>query len=372
MRILVLADRLSERGGADQHLLAVLRALVADGHRVELVVGAIDAAVSAPCACSLLPALAARTATALPADALPWEAADVIHLHNIVNASLLEAAAAWPSVATVQDHRFFCPGRGKWTAAGEPCSQPFDASTCAPCFEDVSYFKRLLDTTQRRRDALARLPGVIVLSAYMRNELLAAGLRGESVVVVPPFVDEPALRAPSTCVTEPCVLFVGRLVHAKGVDDALAAWRSAGLELPLVFVGTGSQRAALEQAGQRVEGWLGRAELGAWYRAACVLVLPSRWQEPFGIVGLEALTLGLPVAAWQSGGVAEWHPGGAGLARWGDVEGLALALRSLVGGRAVAPTGFEEAAVMKRLYAVYQRVAAREAAGQAVLAQERA
>ena len=36
--------------------------------------------------------------------------------------------------------------------------------------------------------------------------------------------------------------------------------------------------------------------------------MPSRWQEPFGIVGLEALTLGTAVAAWDSGGVREWHP----------------------------------------------------------------
>lgn len=204
---------------------------------------------------------------------------------------------------------------------------------------------------------MARLSAVIVLSDYMRAELLAVGLPAASVHVVPPFVDAGALSAPSRRVVEPCVLFVGRLVQAKGVDDAVAAWRASRLALPLVFVGTGSQRAALERAGQRVEGWLSRADLGAWYRAARVLVLPSRWQEPFGIVGLEALSLGVPVAAWDSGGVAEWHPGGLGLVPWGEVQQLGRALAGLVDTRAAMPAGFDRVGLMERLYSVYQRLA---------------
>ena len=79
--------------------------------------------------------------------------------------------------------------------------------------------------------------------------------------------------------------------------------------------------------------------------------MPSRWQEPFGIAGLEALSLGVPVVAWESGGVREWHPGP--LAAWGDVAGLASALANAIGKRATLPDGFEEEMLMQRLEDVY-------------------
>jgi len=75
---------------------------------------------------------------------------------------------------------------------------------------------------------------------------------------------------------------------------------------------------------------------------------------PFGIVGLEALTLGTPVAAWGSGGVQEWHPGGGLLASWGDIEGLARALR-LAPGHPVDPPGVRGRHLLTgRLEAVYE------------------
>jgi glycosyltransferase involved in cell wall biosynthesis len=128
------------------------------------------------------------------------------------------------------------------------------------------------------------------------------------------------------------------------------------------MAGTGPLREWAQSAGAEVLGWVDRARMGSLYRRAAALVLPSRWQEPFGIAGLEALTLGTPVAAWRSGGVADWHPGGASLVEWGDVDGLAAALRVCAGHAAAAPRGFDRAAAMQGLDAVYGRALARRAA----------
>jgi glycosyltransferase involved in cell wall biosynthesis len=152
------------------------------------------------------------------------------------------------------------------------------------------------------------------------------------------------------------VLFVGRLTEAKGVRDAVDAWRLSEVGLPLVFAGTGLLRSFLEDRGFEVLGWLPRRGLSAAYRRARALLMPSRWQEPFGIAGLEALNFGIPVVAWNSGGIAEWHPG-EGLVPWGDVPALARSLREAVGFRAQAPTGFDRAVLMDRLQAVYGAVA---------------
>ncbi len=145
--------------------------------------------------------------------------------------------------------------------------------------------------------------------------------------------------------------------------DAVEAWRRSGVDLPLVIAGSGPLRgelaAAAERDGSRLEvlGWVDRDRLSGVYRRARALVLPSRWQEPFGIVGLEALRFGVPVAAWESGGVGEWHPG-PGLVRWGDVEALAGALAEAVGRRVEYPPRFEREEAVGRLMALYGRVAA--------------
>ena len=161
------------------------------------------------------------------------------------------------------------------------------------------------------------------------------GVPAASVHVVPPFVHDLDLQARAD--GPPCVLFVGRLAEAKGVREAVKAWRRSGVELPLVLAGTGPLRAELEAEAARAKGpplevlgWVEREPLSALYARAAAVILPSRWQEPFGIVGLEALRFGVPVVAWESGGVGEWHPG-PGLVRWGDVSALARALAKHVG-----------------------------------------
>jgi glycosyltransferase involved in cell wall biosynthesis len=163
------------------------------------------------------------------------------------------------------------------------------------------------------------------------------------------------------------VLFVGRLVEAKGARHAVEAWRRSGVDLPLVIAGTGPLRGELAARAERtpgleVLGWVERDRLSALYRRARALLLPSRWQEPFGITGIEALRFGVPVVAWDSGGVGEWHPG-PGLVRWGDVEGLARALAEAVSRRVNSPPLFERDEAIGRLLAIYARVAGRRDPG---------
>jgi len=360
-----MADRLTDRGGAYTWMLGVLEAL-ADDHEVRLVVGEDDRVVTPPCTLDVRPGLAAREAAPAEIDDLVERfAPDVVHVHNLVNPAALEWAASRPNaLLTVQDHRFFCPTRGKWTLGGEVCRRPMSREVCAACFEDQAYFRGIHALTERRLLAARRLP-LTVLSRYMREELVAAGVPPRRVHVVPPWVHrlDPG-AAPSG---PPCVLFVGRLVEAKGVRQAVAAWRRSGVDLPLVLAGTGPLRAELTARAERgggpeieVLGWIERDRLSGLYRRARALLLPSRWQEPFGIVGLEALSFGVPVVAWESGGVSEWHPG-PGLVPWGDLEALARALADAVHRRVAVSPPFGRDEAIGRLLAVYGRVAAANA-----------
>jgi glycosyltransferase involved in cell wall biosynthesis len=145
---------------------------------------------------------------------------------------------------------------------------------------------------------------------------------------------------------------VGRLVEAKGPLDAVAAWRHSGVALPLVVAGTGPLRDQVEAAGAEVLGWVPHERLPRLLRRARALLMPSRWQEPFGIAGLEAVAFGVPVVAWDSGGMREWHRGP--LVPWGDVAGLARTLRAAVETRVSMPVGFEREALTDRLERVYE------------------
>lgn len=362
MRILHLVDRLTDRGGAYAWTLGVVDGLAATQQQ-SIVAGEADGRIRPPCPVDVLPGLASRLPRTVDLEAVARDV-QVVHLHNITNPSVLEwAAGRGRALLTVQDHRFFCPSRGKWTASGEVCRRALSRDLCDECFTDADYSAEVQSLTERRLAAARRLK-ITVLSRYMREELAAAGVAAQRVHVVPPFVHDLPGAEPGPGQAPPCVLFVGRLVEAKGVREAVAAWRSSGVALPLILAGTGPLRSELERLAEQtadparleVAGWVGRRELAQLYRRARAVLFPPRWQEPFGIVGIEAQAFGVPVVAWESGGIAEWHRG-PGLVPWGDVPALARALSLAVARRIVRPPRYERDEALGRLLVLYARLA---------------
>ncbi|MBK9384480.1 MAG: glycosyltransferase [Planctomycetes bacterium] len=108
------------------------------------------------------------------------------------------------------------------------------------------------------------------------------------------------------------LLFVGRLVRAKGVHELLEALAALPSEVSLCYVGKGEERGALEARAKELRleervhfaGEVAHAALVPWYRAADRFVLPS-YSEGHPNVVCEALACGLPVVASAVGGVPE-------------------------------------------------------------------
>ncbi len=130
------------------------------------------------------------------------------------------------------------------------------------------------------------------------------------------------------------VLFVGRLIPRKGVDDLVDAFPAIVRRLPearLVVVGEGPLKAALEARARRtgVEGFVdflgsvANEALPPIYRAASVLVLPSR-REGMPNVLLEAMASGLPVITTPA--AAEVLDGNGLVVEPGDASGIADAV----------------------------------------------
>ncbi len=110
-------------------------------------------------------------------------------------------------------------------------------------------------------------------------------------------------------------LYVGRLAEEKnirGLLNAYFAFRKAGGQWPLVLVGDGPERPALEELARqspffndiRFEGLRSTAELPQYYAFAGSFVLPST-REPWGLVANEAMAAGLPLIVSRCCGCAE-------------------------------------------------------------------
>ncbi|HEV2238941.1 MAG TPA: glycosyltransferase family 1 protein [Ktedonobacterales bacterium] len=143
-------------------------------------------------------------------------------------------------------------------------------------------------------------------------------------------------RITGAAVDTPIVLYVGRLSPEKNLAALVAAFRAlADTEAHLVLVGDGPARGQLEQAlgGPRVTftGYLSGEALATAYASADVFAFPSL-TETFGQVAQEAMASGLPVVAFDAGGVHDLvaHERTGLLAPAGDAAAFAAALAALV------------------------------------------
>ena len=135
MRLMHLHERLSARGGAERHLLSLLKHQQGS-YQTLLAVGFEDDSLAQDERQAVGPWLRVKglarrglrgrgeqAARRRLSQAMEDFAPDLIHVHNLMDPALLQlAASAAPTVMTVQDHRLFCPGRGKLTPGGPPCA----------------------------------------------------------------------------------------------------------------------------------------------------------------------------------------------------------------------------------------------------------
>jgi glycosyltransferase involved in cell wall biosynthesis len=142
----------------------------------------------------------------------------------------------------------------------------------------------------------------MVQNGYSRN----------AVRVLPYFTEIPNISERNS--RENLILFTGRVAPQKGLDVLLRSLKHLKASFRLVVDGDGSDMGKARKLSHalgvedRVEfvGWAPREEHLAYYRQATVVVVPSVWPEPFGMVGIEAMSYGKPVVAFNVGGIPEW------------------------------------------------------------------
>ena len=134
----------------------------------------------------------------------------------------------------------------------------------------------------------------LVTTSAMKEQLHAFGL--ERVYVWPLGIDA-SFFSRGTCpavLSKPVFMYMGRVSSEKGVEEFL----SADLPGTKLVVGDGPDKKKLSTRfpDARFVGYQKGGSLIAWCSCADVLVMPSR-TETFGLVMVESLALGIPVAA---------------------------------------------------------------------------
>lgn len=169
-------------------------------------------------------------------------------------------------------------------------------------------------------------------SAFVRDRSLSALPPAPDTQVVHPGVD-PAVFTPAAPDGPWAgrLLVCGRIAPEKGVDVALHALA----ELPdagLTVVGPGAPPEP-RPARTRFPGPAQDAALRDAYATSDAVLFPVTWEEPFGLVPLEAMAVGRPVVATGTGGSAEYlrHEENCLLVPPGDAGELAAAVRRLAG-----------------------------------------
>jgi glycosyltransferase involved in cell wall biosynthesis len=194
----------------------------------------------------------------------------------------------------------------------------------------------------RRNNVLVRYGAVLVASKHMYAEYARHSVPADRLYLAPlpasgitPDPQPPTPRPPTGR-----VLLMGRLTDLKGGEHLIRALplasRALDRALELTVVGSGPARHYLEELSRELgvqaqfTGWVKCATRNELFRTADLLVMPSLWPEPFGLLGIEAACRGLPAVGYAVGGIADWLiPGESGELARGDPPthgGLAQAI----------------------------------------------
>jgi glycosyltransferase involved in cell wall biosynthesis len=279
------------------------------------------------------------------AAALREHKPDVVHIHNtfpLLSPAVLYACrdAAVPVVATIHNYKLMCAS-GDFFRGGRVCHDCAQGGP-APAVRHGCYRQSRLASAPvalaigTHRPAWRSLVSAYVfISAAQRDLLGGLGLAPGRVFVrhnlIPRQDVQPAPR-------EPMLLYAGRLDEAKGLRLLMAGWDGylsgrGEPRLRLVIAGAGpladelaawaSGRPSVELVGQ-VPG----SECAALMSRARAVLVPSAWEETFGLVVVEAMALRTPPIAAGHGSLPELiNPGVDGvLFAPGDPRALASAI----------------------------------------------
>jgi glycosyltransferase involved in cell wall biosynthesis len=231
-----------------------------------------------------------------------------------------------PIVHYLHNYRFGC-ANGFLLNHGQPCRRcihgNFWPAVANKSWHDSRIASAALGSVlyyTRKRGLFEKVCRWIAISHAQKAIHVEMGIPAENIEVIYHFYEKKGL--PPKPAPNGHALFIGRLSPEKGVGQLLEAWRILDRkDKQLVIVGEGPELPALQAFAQKNQlsnvvftGFLpANAQAEVWANAA-FSVVPSIWEEPFGMVVLESWANARPVIAHQIGALPELvTPGETGL-----------------------------------------------------------
>jgi len=302
---------------------------------------------------------------------------DVVHIGVFLtqlSPLILPLLRHTPSLYNVHWYRPICPLGTKMFSDGSNCKTPAGTvcyrKRCLPLHDWIPLMLQMKFWRRWRHV----FDVIVANSEAVKRRLVSEGIEPvevihNGVVTRPP---RPSLSPP------PTATFAGRLVREKGVDVLLRAFTKVVTSIPdarLFLAGEGPERENLQRmiaelgllSNVTLLGHLSHIDLERYFSAAWTQVVPSRWEEPFGVVATEAMMRGTAVVASNCGGLKEivQHGRTGFLVPPDDANALADALLKFMqdhdlaermgeAGRRVALTQFGVGIYVDRFVRLYQ------------------
>jgi len=273
---------------------------------------------------------------------------DIVHLRMFMtqlSPLVLTALKDIPTVHHVVNYDLICPLNVKRLPDGSPCQHTMGA-VChqTGCLPWIGVARGLVQN-RLATHWLKNVDRIVCNSHWVRRRLEVEGVPVSGVI----WNGIPARPARSELANAPLVACAARLFPKKGVDvlvRAVAGLKNDYPNLKVVIGGDGPDRASLQKLAADLNvdrsieflGHIDHVRMEREFGPAWVQVIPSTWEEPFGIVTVEAQMRGTAAIVSNVGGPTEIiEDGVTGLTfSVGDPASLQSALRTLLAERSRA------------------------------------
>ena len=325
MRLLFVHDRFGAMAGAEVNLQLTAAELKNRGHHAALLHGSSTGKGEEIWRDLFPDRFALENNSDITLSALEAFQPDAVYVHKMADVSVLKTLAdsGVPIVRMVHDHDLYCMRSYKYSPLTRKiCTRGAGLHCIFPCGATIarnrggrfplkwmSYLARKKEIALNRR--FARM---IVATDYMKRELLRNGFDARRIEIHAPVPRGNKSAVAASFSERNLIIYSGQVIRGKGVDVLLESLAQVRAPFECLIFGDGHHRAYCEDLARRLglsgrvqfKGYVPPAELENFYAQASLAVVSSVWPEPFGATGLEAMRHGLPVVAFDAGGIGEW------------------------------------------------------------------
>jgi glycosyltransferase involved in cell wall biosynthesis len=332
MKVLLFVEALSI-GGLPNYVLDLARALRETGHTVALAHASDEVPNHLEVSNVLLLAISRKTSGFDFAPVIAW-APDLIHVHLCSNLDLLEGLRIFgvPQIRSFHDYTSVCLRRGRRRVPGDRCQRSlgyscllFGCSLGAPEPGSKLPGWKSISGKLAERARYQKFDATVVGSRYMKRMLIKNGFDENRIQLIPYFskfdhfangeqIAEPKPKGIPALDRPLEFLFTGQAVAGKGLHVLMQALVGLKGNWRLTVVADGPTMSTVRAITQRggltdqvtFKGWMPQSELVNLYRQADLLIIPSVWDDPGPLVGLEAMSMGTPVLGFPVGGIPDY------------------------------------------------------------------